>query len=149
MTNSFNDHPQRDLLEILLTQNLNEIQLTASTMPTQISGLIFDSLRTQKMHSYYDILNYFRLLLLLDKLGDYEHTSDWDPYLTFHFKDGTTFTTCQGYWIPEEIGTQSILIEGPTPDNADIADLDPRYYSRTEELYYLPTMQIDSITLHR
>jgi hypothetical protein len=140
---------QQEIFNIATTQNMNDLQITSNTQQTQISGIIFDALGKQKIHDYYHLLCYFRTLLLLDKLGDYEHTSDWDPYLEFHFKDGTSFSTLNGYWIPEEIGLKSILIEGPAPDDWKDANLDERFYSKEEQLYYIPTEDIEHITLHR
>lgn len=55
-------------------------------------------------------------LSLIDVLGEFEHTNDWDPYIEIDLKDGTKIETPPGYYyfdISEMAGRGSHNWEDP------------------------------------
>jgi len=79
---------------------------------TEISAKIFDDCTPFKISKWDDVEdNSHRIKLmesscrnvkafidLVEQLGDIEHTSDWDPYLTITLRNGEQTETDTGYW---------------------------------------------------
>ena len=82
-----------------------------------------------------------RTLELLTYLGDAEHTSDWDIFLTIHRRDGLPITTDSGHYIMEIQGN-NLLIEDSEESDAPRED-------GGEDIYWtIPMTDIIKIEIH-
>lgn len=68
--------------------------------------------------------------------GEYEHSSDWDPYFTIDMDNGQQIETAPNYCEAELDAEKSILRVMDDPDEADT------------EYWYLNVMEIKSIKIN-
>ena len=68
-------------------------------METNKSSILIESLENVIINGDVDKLTLLATALFaISELGDYEHSSDWDPYITIHLKNGESIDSYSGHF---------------------------------------------------